>query len=163
MVVTVQPHERKNPLGDECSNSAITDTQCSLIAQASIFPKIHMITQWTHSSSTFVWSEEINITLKHFDHVYELVGKVSEFWKNFLVPFNPSFLPNRRHLVHNLSSHKQSQKQLPSFSKILGGHTYKGGEKAPLLGLWKILHHFFPTFCEVIGVPCCCGQCLKYP
>ena len=67
-----------------------------------------------------VWKK--NKTLKNSDHVYELVGKVSEFWKNFLVPFNPSFLPNRRHLVHNLSSHKQSQKQLPSFSKILGGH-----------------------------------------
>ena len=78
----------------------------------------------THSSSIvdlrLVW--KINVTLKHSNHVYELVGKVSEFWKNFLVPFNPSFLPNRRHLVHNLSSHKQSQKQLPSFSKILGGH-----------------------------------------
>ena len=130
-------------------------------------PSFHLL-QNTHDNTMdslvvyfrLVWKDK---TLKNSDHVYELVGKVSEFWKNFLVPFNPSFLPNRRHLVHNLSSHKQSQKQLPSFSKILGGHTYKGGEKAPLLALWKILHHFFPTFCEVIGVPCCCGQCLKYP
>ena len=86
----VQPHERKNPLGDECSNSAITDTQCSLIAQASIFPKIHMITQWTHSSSTFVWSEKIK-HLKIPIMFTNLLERFQNSERTFLFPSTPRF------------------------------------------------------------------------
>ena len=91
MVVIVQPHERKNPLGDECSNSAITDTQCSLIAALPSSPKIHMITQWTHSRICFLPVSCPKYCIKNPGHSTNKLKMFENSKRTFLFPSTPRF------------------------------------------------------------------------